>query len=567
VLLRALYRTLELYASGIVLLGAIKAVKLACHRHRAALGPLDHASWAGFALVLGGGLALAPSPAAVPIVLLGFFLFVGLWLDALLYRVFTIELGPGGVGSIVVAVLYHELAELDLARRFWRENRVYTLLPLAALVALTRPLLTPGGAADLTSAVLLAMYLVLVMAVVRPVLWRRPGTSPHLRTFLWARALPLDAGFVPRREHLHLVAPQAAEPPPSTRHGSLAGASVLLITVESLSRRHARLASLPTLTRLAAGAVSSARHFCISPTTNGAHFALHFGAYGDEGESAVARLASEGLATVYVTPIHTSLYGLRRLLDRAGFATVIDAEQLAPRAGHQTLDDWVLADQGVAAIAAAARGGRYFAHVHTSHTHVPYRVAEERFRRRTGEGDRGRFLDGLEEADAVVAALLAALEKRGLLDDTLVVVSGDHGQSFGEFGYWSHGSAITAEQVDVPLLLAHPRLAAFEVEASSHFDVLPTVCDLLGVPAPRGLGASLFLNRPAELFLWAGQPSRGSTSCFGLVHERRKWLVDVVTQRCLTMSWDDAQPVELQGEERRYWQALCSSALLARGLK
>ena len=131
-LLRALYRTLELYASGIVLLGAIKAVKLACHRHRAALGPLDHASWAGFALVLGGGLALAPSPAAVPIVLLGFFLFVGLWLDALLYRVFTIELGPGGVGSIVVAVLYHELAELDLARRFWRENRVYTLLPLAA---------------------------------------------------------------------------------------------------------------------------------------------------------------------------------------------------------------------------------------------------------------------------------------------------------------------------------------------------------------------------------------------------------------------------------------------------
>jgi membrane-anchored protein YejM (alkaline phosphatase superfamily) len=339
------------------------------------------------------------------------------------------------------------------------------------------------------------------------------------------------------------------------------------LTIVSVGRAHLARARLPTLARLASSAVVSRRHFCVCPTTNNAHAAIYFGAYRPVGVSAVARLQDAGLHTIYVSPIRTSLYGLRSLLHRAGFHDVVDAERLRPRSGRAELDDWVLADQGVEAIAAAARGGRFFAHVHTTLTHVPYRVAESAFRRRPGEGDLGRFLDGLEEADAVLAALLDGLDSLGLLRDTLVIVSGDHGQSFGELGYWSHASAITAEQVDVPLVLAHPRLGAAEIDSSTHFDLLPTAYDLLGLHAPAGLGASIFLGRPAELFLWAGQPSRGSTSCFGIVREKRKWMVDVVLDRCLQMTWEDADPVELAGSERRYWQALCSSALLARGLR
>lgn len=563
----ALGRGLELYAAGIVLLGVTRTVKLAGHRASAPLGPLDHLAWAGVALFLGAASAIAPPLATSLLLLLGLFVFVGLWLDALLYRVFTIELGPGGVGSVVLAALYRELAEMEMARRFWRENRVFALLPLAALLAMLRPLLPRGGAWDVATGVVLLAYLLAALAIVRPALLGRSDAPPVLRTFLWARRLPFHPGFVCRPEHAHLLEPEPKAPPPSQRHGALAGASVLLVTIESLGRAHLAAARLPTLQRLASSGVVSRRHFCVCPTTNDSHAALYFGAYRTRGESGVRRLEDAGLHSVYVSAIRTALYGLRSLLLRAGFRDVVDAERLRPRPGRAELDDWVLADQGVAAIASAARGGRFFAHVHTTLTHVPYRVAEAAFRRRPGEGDRGRFLDGLEEADAVLAALLAGLDAQGLLRDTLVIVAGDHGQSFGELGYWSHASAITAEQVDVPLVLAHPRLARCEIEASTHFDVLPTVCDLLGVSAPPGLGASLFLGRPQELLLWAGQPSRGSTSCYGLVHERRKWMVDVVQDRCLQMSWDDADPVELAGVERRYWQSLCSAALLARGLR
>lgn len=561
-----LRRGVELYAAGIVLLGVAKTVKLAGHGQRAPLGPLDHLLWAAAALLL-GATVIVPAAAALPILLCGLFVFIGLWLDALLYRVFTIELGPGGVGSVVIAVLYEELAEMEMARRFWRENRVFALLPLGALLAMMRPLLPPDGPWDLANGALLASYLVAAIAVVRPALLGRTQDPPVLRTFLWARRLPVEAGFAARPEHVHMIAPDPVEPPPSDRFGKLRGASVLLVTIESLGRAYLRRARLPTLERLAAGAVVSRRHFCICPTTNDSHTALYFGAYRPNGVSAIAGLGEAGLRTIYVSPTRTSLYGLEKLLRRAGFHEIVDAVRLRPREGRAQLDDWVLVDQGVEAIAAAARGGRFFAHVHTTLTHVPYRVAEPAFRRRPDEGDLGRFLDALEEADAVLAALLAALEAKGLLEDTLVIVSGDHGQSFGELGYWSHASAITAEQIDVPLVLCHPRLAPATIEVSTHFDVLPTAYDLLGLRASAGLGASIFLGRPAEVLLWAGQPSRGSTSCFGVVHGDRKWMVDVVRDRCLQMTRDDGDPVELHGPERRYWQSLCSAALLARGLR
>src|SRR5262249_37180259 len=68
-----------------------------------------------------------------------------LWLDAVLFRVFTIELGPGGVADVVLSVLYRELAELSYARRFFAAHRCFALLPVAVALSLADAALGLGG--------------------------------------------------------------------------------------------------------------------------------------------------------------------------------------------------------------------------------------------------------------------------------------------------------------------------------------------------------------------------------------------------------------------------------------
>jgi arylsulfatase A-like enzyme len=58
------------------------------------------------------------------------------------------------------------------------------------------------------------------------------------------------------------------------------------------------------------------------------------------------------------------------------------------------------------------------------------------------DGELGRFLDGLRDA--------------GTLADTWVVITGDHGEHFGEHGHFGHGSSLYNEQTHVPLILIPP---------------------------------------------------------------------------------------------------------------
>ncbi len=570
-------RALELYAIGIVLLAALRSVKLHDFRSAQGLSWGDHAGWLAISAAVAGADQVVPGlSAAAALVTAG--LLVDLWVDALLFRVFTIELGGGGLRGIVAPVLYCELAELAFARRFLRQNLAFALFPLAALTLAAWSIVpfASVGHAVLTALLLAYASMLLVRAQGASALLPGRGRGV-LAGFLLARPLPRQTGFAPRAEHAALLALAPRIPRPSAAHGSLAGANVLLVTIESLGQAQlsplsTERAHMPFLESLRARGLASRDHFCISPTTNNAHVALHASRYREDGgTTGVQRLARAGLRPVYLTSARTTHYGLRPLLVRAGFETVFDASDLTPHARDDgKVSDHALVEQGPRLLARALDGhGRFFAHVHTANTHVPYRVVDTaRFGRHDPTSDLGRFLNGLEEADALVAALLDGLAREGLMENMLVVVSADHGQSFGEMGYRSHASAITREQVSVPFLLHHPALESGEVRWSSHFDVLPTILDLLGLDAPEGFGASvLHDDREPELLLWAGRPSRASTSNFGLLLPDRKLMLDLTTDTCLEMGWHDEDPRELQGAEREYWQALASEVFTRQGLR
>jgi len=100
----------------------------------------------------------------------------------------------------------------------------------------------------------------------------------------------------------------------------------------------------------------------------------------------------------------------------------------------------------------------------------------------------------VREADRLVGELIEGLEERGRLDDTILVLVGDHGQLLGEHGHVGHGAILWQEVLEVPFMIVDPRSKATgEVQTRvGVVDLMPTVLDLLSLEAPAGMqGRSL----------------------------------------------------------------------------
>jgi arylsulfatase A-like enzyme len=117
-----------------------------------------------------------------------------------------------------------------------------------------------------------------------------------------------------------------------------------------------------------------------------------------------------------------------------------------------------------------------------------------------------RYDNAIRYVDAQVGRLVAELERRGQLDDTIIVITSDHGELFGEHDLVTHGRSLYDAEARVPLLVRWPkRVRAADVyEPVSHLDILPSVLDLMGVsPHPAFQGKS-FVSPRAELDAPAG---------------------------------------------------------------
>lgn len=113
-----------------------------------------------------------------------------------------------------------------------------------------------------------------------------------------------------------------------------------------------------------------------------------------------------------------------------------------------------------------------------------------------------RYRNSVLYADEVIGRIVDAIAARGELDDTLLVVTADHGEEFFEHGFWGHTSNFTAAQAQVPLLLLGPGVTpGVESRPTCHLDLPSTLLELAGAdPAMRvewTLGASM-LDPPAQ---------------------------------------------------------------------
>ncbi|NUP95432.1 MAG: sulfatase [Planctomycetaceae bacterium] len=159
---------------------------------------------------------------------------------------------------------------------------------------------------------------------------------------------------------------------------------------------------------------------------------------------------------------------------------------------------------------------RFFAMVHLFATHTPYDPPPEiralyndpdykgpvsvfrsdhafaihEGRAKPTEADERQIRDlydgGVTYTDRQIELVLRELEAQGRLDDTLVIVTADHGEELGEHGVWEHNHMYQSN-LRVPLVLHWPRKLPLGKRSDAlveSIDLLPTLCDVLGLELP-----------------------------------------------------------------------------------
>lgn len=128
--------------------------------------------------------------------------------------------------------------------------------------------------------------------------------------------------------------------------------------------------------------------------------------------------------------------------------------------------------------------------------------------------DFERLIDGYDGAiaywDFHVGRLIDELKRLGLYEDTAIIVTGDHGESFGEQGVYAEHAMAHPACTRVPMIIRWPGLTD-RLEASKrvhdglayNLDLGPTLCELLGLPVPPGWHGRSFAP------LLRGQPLAG----------------------------------------------------------
>ncbi len=254
----------------------------------------------------------------------------------------------------------------------------------------------------------------------------------------------------------------------------------------------------PALDRLAAEGALFEQSFAAAPLTLPSHATLFTGMYpprlgvrdntgaplSADFQTLAEVLGARGLTTGAF--VASAVLAPRRGLDQ-GFGTYSMGASPgcpgSPRA-RRPADDVVseavtwLADHDSAP---------FFVWIHLYDTHRPYQLPDDYARSYADP-----YAAAIAFEDAQIARLISHLEARDLLDDTLMVVAGDHGESLGEHGEDSHGMFIYQEAVRVPLIMRGPGVVPRRVSAPVRLvDVMPTILDMFGVGTPPMDGLSL----------------------------------------------------------------------------
>ncbi len=290
---------------------------------------------------------------------------------------------------------------------------------------------------------------------------------------------------------LHAVAQPPAPPP----------ANVVLITIDTLRADHVgcygyKQVKTPNIDSLAADGTRFERAFAVVPVTLPSHTTMLTGTYpmlsgmhdfsGNKLSplqptlASVLRQAGYSTGAVVGSAVLDSRFGLNQ-----GFDFYYDHFDFS-RLDEANLDQMerpgnVVADAALDWLGKNAQK-KFFLWMHLYDPHFPYRPPEPFAHEYADHPYDGE----IAFADEQVGRLLRFLKDKGLYRNTLIILSGDHGESLGEHGEKTHGFFIYNATMRVPLIIRLPESTSARTVADpvSLVDLMPTVLSALGLEIP-----------------------------------------------------------------------------------
>lgn len=350
--------------------------------------------------------------------------------------------------------------------------------------------------------------------------------------------------------------------------------NVVLVVLESLRADVTglygnRKETTPLLDRLAKTGVVVERAYTTVPHTTKSLVPIHCGIYPSITpffeEAAAGALPSDclaavlqrlGWATAYFQTSESYFEQNRQLIQNFGFAHSVDRDSLKPTA-YEEINYFGYEDQALVEPALKwvdAQKTPFFMGMITLASHHPYSVPKAFAQSRPpAQGQFGLYLEAVRYSDEALASLIAGFEKRGLIDKTLFVFIGDHGEGFGEHGLNQHDGLVYEEATKVPLLLWGAGLKPQRIQGlRQNIDVLPTVLDVLGLEVLAGsLPGHSVLSHPGHRELFFSCWHRDM--CLGHLQGNRKtiWHYDKKGAEVFDLVADPAEKKNLAANDAK----------------
>ncbi len=281
--------------------------------------------------------------------------------------------------------------------------------------------------------------------------------------------------------------------------------NVLLITIDTirpdrLSCYSTKYLKTPRIEALAERGVVFDRAFAHNPTTLPSHVnillgttPLHHGVHdnskfkvNDEFLTLAEHLKERGYSTggfIGAFPLNTR-FGLSQGFD------IYDQSYSSDSSAQFTLAERRAEEVIQAALAWLDRqSSKWFSWVHLWDPHTMYSPPEPFLSQYKDDPYSGE----VAYTDSELGKLFDFLEEKGYLENTLVILTGDHGESLGEHGELTHSYFAYNSTLWVPLIIAGPGIDSKRIaEYVCHVDIFPTICDILNIEKPAFLqGVSL----------------------------------------------------------------------------
>ena len=277
--------------------------------------------------------------------------------------------------------------------------------------------------------------------------------------------------------------------------------NVVLITIDTLRADHLgcygyKQIKTPNIDGLAADGARFERAFAAVPVTLPSHTSMLTGTYPmlsgihdfsgnrlsplQPTMASVLKQAGYQTGAVIAAAVLDSRFGLNQ-----GFDFYYDHFEFS-RLDEANLDEMERPGNVVADVAldwlAKNSQKKFFLWMHLYDPHFPYHPPEPYSREYAAQPYDGE----IAFADAQVGRLIQFLKEKGIYQNTVIVLAGDHGESLGEHGEKTHGFFIYNATMHVPLIIRLPEQAAARTVADpvSLVDLMPTVLGAVGVEIP-----------------------------------------------------------------------------------